>query len=89
MSVYQFKPPFTYHRDSEGCNDLWMIEDADGIDVVSLRFWDDVPRELRKSERLAKRIVEALNAAPMSVIMFGRGDNEGEGHPVEQQKGNS
>ncbi len=75
MSLYEFISPYTYHRDSEGCNDLWTIVDAEGANVISLRFWDDVPREFRKSERLARRIVQTLNAAPMGIITFGRGDS--------------
>lgn len=71
MSAYEFQPPFTYHRDREGCNDLWMIDDADGANILTIPFWDDVPNDIGKTEAIARRIVKALNAAPMGVVAFG------------------
>ncbi|MHC5536704.1 hypothetical protein ACYOEI_00335 [Singulisphaera rosea] len=55
--------PYTYYRNSDGCDDTFDIIDADGKNLTSVHFWDE-PTGLaaRKAMADATLIVNALNA---------------------------
>jgi hypothetical protein len=50
--------PYTYHRDKDGCNEVWVISEPGGRPLVSIPFWDRAD----ETEADAKLIVAALNA---------------------------
>lgn len=52
-------PRYTYHRSSEGCDDLWMITDnATGAELACSRFWEKADER----EVEVKNVVNWLNA---------------------------
>lgn len=53
---------YSYHRSSDGCDDTFLIKDADGQCILQLHFWD-VPdtNEAAMAEGKAQMLVAALN----------------------------
>ena len=49
---------FTYHRDTDGCDETWDICYPDGSLLVSIHFWEKAD----ETEAEARLIVAALNA---------------------------
>jgi hypothetical protein len=56
---------YSYHRSSDGCEDTFLIEDADGQCILQLHFWDepDTAEAVIIAEAKARMLVAALNLA--------------------------
>jgi hypothetical protein len=53
---------YRYHRDRDGCDDVFLIEDADGHCILRLHFWDEPDTiEGTVAEAKARMLVAALN----------------------------
>src|SRR3569623_559347 len=53
---------FSYHRSSDGCDDVFLIEGADGHCVLQLHFWDEPDTsEAAVAEAKAQMLVAGLN----------------------------
>jgi hypothetical protein len=53
---------YSYHRNSDGCDDVFLIEDADGHCILQLHFWDKPGNsEAAIAEAKAQMLVAALN----------------------------
>ncbi len=53
---------YSYHRSSDGCDDTFLIEDADGQCILQLHFWDEPDTaEAAIAEAKAQMLVAALN----------------------------
>ena len=53
---------YSYHRSNDGCDDVFLIEDADRHCVLKLHFWDEPDTtEAAIAEAKAQLIVAALN----------------------------
>jgi hypothetical protein len=54
--------PYFYQRDSEGCNDLWLIlAQVDDTAIAYIPFWDgdDDPADIAKKEANARLLAAA------------------------------
>ncbi len=53
---------YSYHRSSDGCDNTFLIEDADGQCILQLHFWDEPDTdEAAIAEAKAQMLVAALN----------------------------
>jgi hypothetical protein len=53
---------FSYHRSSDGCDDTFLIEDADGQCILQLHFWAEPDTDKAAiAEPKAQMLVAALN----------------------------
>ncbi len=53
---------YSYHRSTDGCDDTFLIEDADGQCILQLHFWDEPDTsEAPIAEAKAQMLVAALN----------------------------
>lgn len=53
---------YSYHRSSDGCDDVFLIEDSDGNRLLKLHFWAEPDTaEAAVAEAKARMIVAALN----------------------------
>ncbi len=53
---------FSYHRSSDGCDDTFLIEDANGKCILQLHFWAEPDtHEAAIAEAKAQMLVAALN----------------------------
>jgi hypothetical protein len=58
-------PRYSYSKDSNGCQDHWVIFDTKtGKDLAYSIFWDSAPDWMRRTEADIRLIVDALNAYP-------------------------
>jgi len=51
---------YSYHRSHDGCDDVFIIENADGQSVLEIHFWDD-PHTTAVAEAQVQMLVAALN----------------------------
>jgi hypothetical protein len=53
---------YSYYRTTDGCDDVFLIEDTDGRCLLKLHFWNEPDtNEAAVAEQKARQIVEALN----------------------------